>query len=439
MDARGITALWVWFVLGWANRSDAVIFLETADPQYHVSTPGDNSGWQYEGKFSYFLGVPIAPFFFITAKHLPGVSVGSVFDFHGDNYTTIACQDNPGTDLRIWEVHHDKPFPTYAPLSSGVADIGATATIFGRGTERGAEVVVSGEAKGWQWGPPGGGVERWGRNTVVDMVIDPKYGELLDCDFDYPGIAGECHLTTGDSGGGMFVLENGLWRLAGIHLSVDGPFRTGPTGTVFSGALYDMGGLEYLQDEGPPIVWKSIEEQAQNIPSSFYSSRISASLAWITSIAPEAGALALESYSAWQRLYFTPGQIATPATTGPLADFDGDGINNLLEFALNLDPTFNEQVVMIPNDGLRGLPLVRLESAAGTDRLTMEFVRRTNGSGSGLTYIPEFSTDLVTWQAVGTETVTVINPRWERVKTVDSLTTQETSRRFARVRVVLAE
>ncbi len=94
---------------------------------------------------------------------------------------------------------------------------------------------------------------------------------------------------------------------------------------------------------------------------------------------------------------------------------------------------------MIPNTGTRGLPLVRLESAAGTDRLTMEFVRRTNGSGSGLTYIPEFSTDLVTWQAVGTETVTVINPRWERVKTVDSLTTQETSRRFARVRVVLAE
>lgn len=438
MDARGITALWVWFVLGWANRSDGVIFLETADPQYHTSTPGDNSGWQYEGKFSYFLGVPIAPYFFITAKHFGG-TVGSVFDFHGDSYTTIGFHDSPATtDLRIWEVHHAKPFPTYAPLSSGVVDIGAIATVLGRGTERGEEVVVSGEAKGWKWGPSSD-VERWGRNTVAATVIDPKYGELLVCDFDNPGISGECHLSTGDSGGGMFVLENGLWRLAGIHLSVDGPFRIGPTGTDIYAALYDAGGLEYLQDEGPPKVWTSIEEQAQNIPSRFYSTRIVALLTWITGIAPAAGALALESYSAWQRLYFTPAQIATPTMTAALADFDKDGSNNLLEFALNLDPTFNEQVVMTPNTGTRGLPLVRLESAAGTDRLTMEFVRRTSGSGSGLSYIPEFSTDLVTWQAVGTETVSAINPRWERVETVDSLMIHETSRRYARVRVVLAE
>ena len=159
---------------------------------------------------------------------------------------------------------------------------------------------------------------------------------------------------------------------------------------------------------------------------------------WITSVAPEAGSLAPESYSAWQRLYFTPAQIATPTTTGPLADFDGDGIHNMLEFALNLDPIFNERATMIPNTGLRGLPAVRLESIMGNDRLTIEFVRRTSASVSGLTYIPEFSTDLLDWQAVGTETFTTINPRWERVKIVDSLTTQDSSRRFARLRVALA-
>jgi len=432
--------LCILFVLEWADRAAAVVFLETGDPQHHTSTPGDNSGWQYEGKFGVFLGVPIAPFFFITAKHFYG-TVGDVFDFHGDSYTTIANHPSPlDTDLMIWEVRHTKPFPVRAPLSSGVADIGATATVFGRGTQRGDEVVVynaeSGklESKGWKWGPYDQ-VERWGRNTVANKVIDPKYGELLYCNFDNPGLADECHLTDRDSGGGLFVLENGLWRLAGIHFTTEGWYRTDPQ-TEFYAALYDKGGLEY-QDGNPPV-WQMREDQAANIPSRFYSSRISAAMAWILSIAPEAGSLALETFSAWQHLYFTPAQIATPATTGPMADFDGDGICNLLEFALNLDPTFNERAIMEPNTGLRGLPLVRLENIAGNDRLTMEFVRRTGDSGANLTYIPEFSSDLTAWQPVEPPPGTAINPRWERVKVADSPPPGETSRRFARLRVTLA-
>ena len=102
------------------------------------------------------------------------------------------------------------------------------------------------------------------------------------------------------------------------------------------------------------------------------------------------------------------------------------------------DPTFSENALMVADTGLRGLPLVCLETLTGSQRLTIEFVRRTSGSGSGLTYIPEFSSDLQTWEAVGTESVSTINPRWDRVKVVDSLTTGDTQRRFARLRVELA-
>ena len=55
-----------------ADDVRAVIFVESGDPAYHTTTPGDNSGWQYEGQFSYFLGVPIGPYHFITAKHIGG-------------------------------------------------------------------------------------------------------------------------------------------------------------------------------------------------------------------------------------------------------------------------------------------------------------------------------------------------------------------------------
>ena len=41
---------------GLTSPADAVIFLETDDPSHNTTTPGDNSGWQHEGKFGDFLG-----------------------------------------------------------------------------------------------------------------------------------------------------------------------------------------------------------------------------------------------------------------------------------------------------------------------------------------------------------------------------------------------
>ncbi len=420
--------------LAMAGQAEAVFFLATGDAQHNTSTPGDNSGWQYEGKFLYFLGVPIAPHFFITAKHFGG-SVGAVFDFHGDAYTTIGFQDVGTTDLRIWEVDHAKPFPTYAPLASGAADVGAAATIYGRGTLRGDEVVVGGVSKGWKWGAASD-VERWGRNVVTGIVSAAPLGDFLYCDFNKPGIPDECSLSTGDSGGGLFVLEDGLWRLSGINYGADSPFRTGPGGAAFYAALFDAGGLQYQDDAG---TWTTITDVDDDIPKSLYCSRVAGSLAAITAIAPEVGALASENFSAWQRLYFTPAQITATATSGPLGDLDRDGIVNLLEFAFNLDPTFNETAGMVANTGLRGLPIVRVETVGGADHLTLDYVRRTSGSGAGLTYTPEFASDLGTWAAVGTESVTTINPRWERVKIVDSVTMSAGGRRFGRVKVVLAD
>ena len=427
-------------IAGMMDRSAAVMFLDTSDTTHNTSTPGDNSGWQYEGKFRTELGVPIAPYFFIGAAHLTANVVGDVFDFHGDSYTTIAkhdildANDIPLTDLRIWEVHHSKPFPTYAPLSSGLSDIGGMATFIGRGRQKGNPILQGQVLKGWVWGNTDN-VERWGRNIVAGEEIDPTYGSLLYCDFDSPGIVDECHLSTGDSGGGMFVLENGLWRLAGINLGVDGPYRTSPGGTNLFGSCFDLGGLYTYNG----AAWQLIPDTIPNIPSRFYCSRISAYLPQIQLITGGNGSLATESYVAWQKLYFTPTQIATPLTTGDLGDFDRDGVFNLLEFAFNLDPSFNEQATMVAGTGLRGLPLVRKEILSGEDRVTIEFVRRTVSSGASLTYIPQFSSDLNVWEAVGTVTVTAINPRWERVKVVDPLTTGDTPRRFARVKVNLTE
>lgn len=425
------------FLLG-AQRASAVILLETGDPTRNTSTPGDNSGWQYEGQFGGFLGTPVAPFYFLTAAH---IGDQGTFVFHGETFTTVAHSNDPtGSDLILWQVDH--AFSVYAPLFTGDdgPETGHELTVFGRGTQRGAERMLNGELRGWDWGA-GDGVERWGRNLVSDL---PIYGgqPYLRATFDNPGVADEAHLSGGDSGGGIFVQEGGLWKLAAINYGVDDLYTTpSDTGHIVS-AVFDARGFYTKQDDG---TFTLIDDPDGPVPTSFVGTRVAARLAWIQGITgQDPTTLPAESFSAWQHLYFTPTQLADATVSGPAADPDGDGVGNLLEFAFNLDPTYPEPAVLTAGTGLRGLPLIRLETTdTGDQRLTVEFVRRTAASGSGLTYTPQFAGGLATtdWQAAtggGAATVVAINARWERVKVTDTVPLTSANQRFARVAVTLA-
>ena len=367
------------------QAASGIILLDTTDD---TSTPGDNSGWQYEGQFNGFLGTPIAPYFFLTANHIGG-TVGDSLILHGESFTTIATyqdlddQGNGRTDLRIWEVSHDHPFVCYAPLyfeDQANDETGQELRVFGRGTERGDPVYLNGTLRGWNWGD-WDGVQRWGRNLVTDIVQDDDshpYWFFLQAAFDSPGLVHEAHLSTGDSGGGVFILEDGLWRLAGINYGVDDVYilssdsNNDPVYTDYVAALFDERGYYTLNTD------KSYTEITgdQNVPTSFYSTQVSTRLDWIegiTGIVPSA--LPAEDFGSWQHAYFTPDQIADDTISGPGADPDGDGIPNLLEFAFDLDPGFAEPAIMVAGTGLRGLPLIQLEQIAPSDsRLTVEFV-----------------------------------------------------------------
>ena len=75
----------------------------------------------------------------------------------------------------------------------------------------------------------------------------------------------------------------------------------------------------------------------------------------------------------------------------PGADPDGDGIPNLLEYALGLDPT---------TASVLGLPIVTLKNYSGTKYLSMTFNR--SSLATDITYIVQGSSDLVNWTALGT-------------------------------------
>ncbi len=263
-------------------RAGAVLFQSTGDPSYNTSAPAGvltNSGWQYQGLWLNFLGTPIAPQYFITANHVGGTT-NDVFLFNGLPYHPVAAFKTFDSDLTIWQVR--ETFPNYAPLYSLSDETNKHLVVFGRGTRRGPPVVVGGQTNGWFWGAADG-VQRWGENDVAAITnLGVGVGDMLRVVFDGTGGSNECHLSDGDSSGGVFIQENGVWKLAGINHGVDGEFSTTVNSTPFTAALMDRRGL--LQQSGPgPTDWISIDGP-QPVPSAFYSTRISANLDWIYSV-----------------------------------------------------------------------------------------------------------------------------------------------------------
>jgi hypothetical protein len=250
------------------HDAGAVIFFSTADPAYNTTAPTGSladSGWQWTGFWGGFAGTAISPNQFITATHVGG-SVGQTFTFGGVDYTTTGVVNNG--DLAIWTVSGS--FSSYAPIMDTAPSVGSSAVILGRGTQRGAEVSQNGELKGWQWGASDS-VLRWGENTV-----ESSGGTLIRFNFDATGGANEVHLSGGDSGGGVFVNDNGVWKLAAINYGVEGPFSLTLGGSAFNAAIFDKGGL-YRNGS-------YVTESANDKPSSLYSTSLAASYSWISSV-----------------------------------------------------------------------------------------------------------------------------------------------------------
>jgi hypothetical protein len=169
---------------------------------------------------------------------------------------------------------------------------------------------VGADLHGWEH-TGADGVARWGTNTV-GSIYSTALGDLLTASFSASGTLHEASLSGGDSGGGVFVNDGGVWKLAGVNYSIDGRFDTNNTtgdGSDFDAALFDRGGLYQGSDA---FGWSYNPNLPLDNPSNLYASRISTNAATIMSIAvvpePQSALLVMLSVlcGVFQRRRITP-------------------------------------------------------------------------------------------------------------------------------------
>jgi hypothetical protein len=360
-----------------AATACAVILFSTNDPSANTTAPTGNladSGWQYQGSWGAYLGTPIAPQFFISASHI-GNAGNSIFIYQNVNYPVVSSVKDPFSDLQIWQVSATQTFPSFAPLYTKQDEVGKQLVVMGRGTQRGNGFTLNGTLLGWIWGQSDS-VKRWGENIVTSIVPYPGLHELIYATFDQDGLPSEAHLSSGDSGGAVFLQDNGVWKLAGINYGVDSGFDTDSGGmNPLPGdgqALFDTRGLYYEDTMDPPHY--ALISGSDPVPTGFYSTRISSSLDWIYSV------------------------------IDPTGDFDGDGIPNLLEYALILNAP-----------GERGYGATQASISSGMLSLTYRKIT----TATQLQYEVRESTDLVSW--------TTVTPQVEVVETDGNVQTIKAS------------
>lgn len=128
-------------------------------------------------------------------------------------------------------------------------------------------------------------------------------------------------------------------------------------------------------------------------------------------------------YASWSRGFFTVVELADANISGPVADASGDGISNLLNYALGRDPTVkygNDSADLVFEEGTVGLTFSRLQK---TPDITLSV---------------QVSTDLIDWTT--SATMVSNDPNGDGSESVvfqSPLSTVTQTRQFLRIHVVL--
>lgn len=135
-------------------------------------------------------------------------------------------------------------------------------------------------------------------------------------------------------------------------------------------------------------------------------------------------------FAAWENAVFSPSALTNPTVSGVSASPAGDGIPNLIKYALNLNPYAN---------GTSGLPVSAIATTGSGNYLTLSYTQVI--AATDITYTVQVSTDMQNWYSGSgytTQVSAVNNPGGiTQTVTVQAVTpiTLTAPRQFIRLKV----
>lgn len=323
--------------------------------------------------------------YMLTANH---VSNRSHVTFDGSTYwgrdTAFTPIQFGTTDMKLIKLVNSPGLPTTELFSDNIGDTLVAATLIGWGVGRDTGVNDSGAGSTniWQWGNTGTLEKRWGTNTISasgsgEVTTGTNYDYLITYLERNAGI-NEAAATLYDSGSGLYLEQNGSWKLVGLTAaitSINGPTeqeQTNPYNSTF--------GIFNSRDRN-------------------YFVRISSYASAIEAAIPDT-----DTYAGWKTDHSLYG-----ADADNTADTDDDGISQLHEFALGGDPNENDLSI---------LPTHSLVEDGGSSYLELNVTRPIGLQG--ISYTPRTTTDLSNWP-VGS--IDIANPNPTPVNNLDSTET----------------